>query len=88
MLRSTLCLALTLSLGSSCLAQKLIAEPTNINPDLPNVLLIGDSISIGYTMPVRKKMANNSASDNASGPCLSNFSRGRYSIGQSNIFID
>ena len=57
MLRSTLCLALTLSLGSSCLAQKLVAEPTDINPDLPNVLLIGDSISIGYTMPVRKKMA-------------------------------
>lgn len=25
-----------------------------VNPDLPNVLLIGDSISIGYTLPVRK----------------------------------
>lgn len=25
-----------------------------VNPDLPNVLLIGDSISIGYTPPVRK----------------------------------
>lgn len=24
------------------------------NPDLPNVLLIGDSISIGYTLPARK----------------------------------
>ena len=23
------------------------------NPNLPNVLLIGDSISIGYTLPVR-----------------------------------
>ena len=27
------------------------------NPDLPNVLLIGDSISIGYTIEVRKKLS-------------------------------
>lgn len=26
------------------------------NPDLPNILLIGDSISIGYTVEVRKRM--------------------------------
>ncbi len=26
------------------------------NPELPNVLLIGDSISIGYTVPVRKRL--------------------------------
>ncbi len=26
------------------------------NPDLPNVLIIGDSISIGYTLPVRKSL--------------------------------
>lgn len=28
------------------------------NPDLPRVLLIGDSISIGYTIPTRSKLAN------------------------------
>ena len=28
------------------------------NPELPNVLLIGDSISIGYTLPVRQKLKN------------------------------
>lgn len=26
------------------------------NPELPNILIIGDSISIGYTIPVRKKL--------------------------------
>jgi hypothetical protein len=57
MLRFTLCISLTIALSSTSLAQKLVAEPANIDPALPNVLLIGDSISIGYTMPVRKKMA-------------------------------
>lgn len=33
--------------------QKPMVNP-NDNPDLPNVLIIGDSISIGYTVPVRK----------------------------------
>ena len=28
----------------------------DINPDLPNVLLIGDSISVGYTLPVRAQL--------------------------------
>lgn len=28
-------------------------EPPEINPELPNVLLLGDSISIGYTLAVR-----------------------------------
>ena len=35
--------------------QKAFANPKD-NPDLPNVLLIGDSISIGYTVAVRKKL--------------------------------
>ncbi|MEL7335825.1 MAG: SGNH/GDSL hydrolase family protein [Planctomycetota bacterium] len=30
--------------------------PPKHNPDLPNVLLIGDSISIGYTVAVRKRL--------------------------------
>ena len=33
------------------------ANPKVDNPDLPNVLLIGDSISIGYTPYVRRKLA-------------------------------
>lgn len=33
--------------------KKALANPPE-NPSLPNVLLIGDSISIGYTVPVRK----------------------------------
>ena len=32
-----------------------LANPED-NPDLPNVLLIGDSISIGYTIDVRKRL--------------------------------
>ena len=32
-----------------------LANPSD-NPDLPNVLLIGDSISIGYTVEVRKRL--------------------------------
>src|SRR3954449_12259411 len=31
--------------------------PVVDNPELPRVLLIGDSISIGYTVPVRKALA-------------------------------
>ncbi|MGM0494661.1 MAG: SGNH/GDSL hydrolase family protein [Armatimonadota bacterium] len=30
--------------------------PIEDNPNLPRVLLIGDSISMGYTLPVRKKL--------------------------------
>lgn len=56
MLRPTLCLIVAITFCSSALAQKLPAEPTSIDPKLPNVLLIGDSISIGYTKPVRKKL--------------------------------
>jgi acyl-CoA thioesterase-1 len=29
-------------------------EDPNAIPSLPNVLLVGDSISIGYTLPVRE----------------------------------
>ncbi|MEM1069178.1 MAG: SGNH/GDSL hydrolase family protein [Planctomycetota bacterium] len=32
------------------------APPTKIDPKLPNVLLIGDSISIGYMLDVRKQL--------------------------------
>ncbi|MBK1831933.1 SGNH/GDSL hydrolase family protein [Verrucomicrobiaceae bacterium R5-34] len=34
---------------------KAFANPKD-HPDRPNVLIIGDSISIGYTVPVRKKL--------------------------------
>ncbi|QDT17949.1 SGNH/GDSL hydrolase family protein [Alienimonas californiensis] len=33
------------------------AAPATVDPALPRVLLIGDSISIGYTDPVRKELA-------------------------------
>ena len=33
------------------------AAPATVDPTLPRVLLIGDSISIGYTDPVRKELA-------------------------------
>lgn len=56
MIRSVLCFAVVVCLYSDSFAQKIVTEP-GINPDLPNVLLIGDSISMGYTVPVRKKMA-------------------------------
>lgn len=36
--------------------QKEFVLPTE-NPQLPNVLLIGDSISIGYTLPVRERLS-------------------------------
>ena len=32
-------------------------QPVPDNPSLPRVLLIGDSISIGYTLPVRQQLA-------------------------------
>ena len=35
--------------------KRAFANPKD-NPDLPNVLLIGDSISIGYTIEVRKRL--------------------------------
>ncbi len=31
--------------------------PIEDNPELPRVLLLGDSISVGYTLPVREKLA-------------------------------
>ena len=34
-----------------------VFAPIKDDPDLPRVLLIGDSISIGYTLPVRKLLA-------------------------------
>ena len=35
-----------------------VLQPIEDNPKLPRVLLIGDSISIGYTLPVRKLLAD------------------------------
>lgn len=57
MLRVALCLIAAINFCSCICAQKLPAVPTNIDPKLPNVLLIGDSISIGYTRPVRQKLS-------------------------------
>lgn len=65
-------LLLTLSLTSPLMAEKLESKnelytgkeyssafhnPVD-NPELPNVLIIGDSISIGYTVEVRKLLKN------------------------------
>ena len=33
-------------------------QPPEVQPGLPNVLLIGDSISIGYTVAVREELSN------------------------------
>ncbi|MFH5804075.1 SGNH/GDSL hydrolase family protein [Alienimonas sp. DA493] len=38
-------------------ADRPAAAPATVDPALPRVLLIGDSISIGYTDPVRKELA-------------------------------
>ena len=42
-----------------CVAGEMQAEfaPIEDNPELPRVLLIGDSISVGYTLPVREMLA-------------------------------
>lgn len=42
--------------GNQSRVQKEFVPPEE-NPALPNVLLIGDSISIGYTLPVRARLA-------------------------------
>src|SRR5512137_2492523 len=39
------------------LANEPAFAPVSDDPKLPRVLLIGDSISIGYTLPVRKLLA-------------------------------
>ncbi len=57
MIRPILCIVIAVACYSSAVAQKLAAAPTKIDPKLPNVLLIGDSISIGYTKPVREKLS-------------------------------
>jgi pimeloyl-ACP methyl ester carboxylesterase len=44
------------SAGSEVAAQ--LSVPANVNPSLPSVLLIGDSISIGYTADVRRLLEN------------------------------
>lgn len=58
---------LVMLVGASCFAQeakKKVRRPPNPayapvkdDPDLPRVLLLGDSISIGYTIPVRAALA-------------------------------
>ena len=35
------------------------SPPTSIQSDLPNVLVIGDSISIGYMLPLREQLHGN-----------------------------
>jgi len=49
---------LVLFAGSAFAQQKKnpVFAPVEDNPDLPRVLLIGDSISIGYTLAVREKL--------------------------------
>lgn len=66
----TLCVALLLVTTSAVFAQAPKAKAKNArqpspefapiqdNPQLPRVLLIGDSISIGYTLPVRELLSN------------------------------
>jgi hypothetical protein len=56
--------------------------------DPPAALIISSptSIAVRPGVPVRRKMASNSASLNASAPRCINFSRGRSSSGQSLIF--
>jgi hypothetical protein len=40
-----------------------VMQPIQDDPNLPRVLLIGDSISIGYTLPVRKLLEGKASSD-------------------------
>ena len=42
--------------GSSDSPENAAMQPVPDNPRLPRVLLIGDSISIGYTLPVRERL--------------------------------
>jgi len=42
---------------SSLYAQRPEFQPPEVDPDLPNVLLIGDSISIGYMLATRKELS-------------------------------
>lgn len=60
MKRSVACLlvaCLAVSVAQAQRRQNPAFAPPEINPDLPNVLLIGDSISIGYMLDVRKQLA-------------------------------
>lgn len=50
------CITLALTLVSAT-AQKGALAPIEDVPDLPRVLIIGDSISIGYTIPTRQLLA-------------------------------
>ena len=43
--------------------------PPDIDTDLPKVLLIGDSISIGYTLPVRDRLAGKANVFRPAGNC-------------------
>jgi len=65
MIRIRLCLCLALGLAQTGVAQTNRSDdaqeqamvPIADNPKLPRVLLIGDSISVGYTLPVRRLLA-------------------------------
>lgn len=48
---------LALAISSASAAPKPVLQPVTENPTLPRVLLIGDSISIAYTEPVRQQLA-------------------------------
>jgi hypothetical protein len=60
MVRFLLFFAVFVSIGLPANAQRKpnprFQPPAKIDPALPHVLLIGDSISIGYTLPVRNKL--------------------------------
>lgn len=50
------------SINEDCITPKsekkgMSADPDKIDDSLPNVLILGDSISIAYTIPVRKRLA-------------------------------
>ncbi len=49
-------LALTISCAFAQKKQSPVFAPIEDDPKLPRVLLIGDSISIGYTLPVRERL--------------------------------
>ncbi|MCP4889701.1 MAG: SGNH/GDSL hydrolase family protein [Planctomycetaceae bacterium] len=49
--------SLSMTLDANAQGQNQAFQSPNVDPSLPHVLLIGDSISIGYTQEVRKQLA-------------------------------
>ena len=56
LLASAVVLLLNVPLASSQTPKRAEFLPVNDDPSLPRVLLIGDSISIGYTLPLREAL--------------------------------